>query len=118
MDRRRRRSELPAEAAKLYLQALAERHRLSAVALVDADGFIVVVTPEEATLEGEAAIAPLCARGTEPAPLDERHRGEETVWAWRVEIEGHAYFLVARGERAPAASEADQALRRILFGSA
>jgi len=116
-ERRTRRSEQPAEAARLFLDADARRNGYASLTLADADGLVVVNAPTTVNTEAVAAVAPF-ADGDGDGPsteglLDFVTRGQ----ALRVrsfEMHGDRLFLAAvGGERQPGPG-AEAAMRRIL----
>ena len=115
-ERRMERSDQPADAARLYLKALAQRRDHERVVLADRDGLLVVATDNEVDTEAVAAIAPLVAH--DPT----RHDGMLALMTrgaplrvWNVELDGEAYYLAAVGGEADTPRDANERLRRILL---
>lgn len=117
-ERRRERSNNPAVAARLYLQAAALRGGYRALALADADGLLVVDNDPAVDMEAVAAIAPLAQRYTDcnDGFLRLITRGEP-VRVWPMELDGDAYFLTAVGGAESVPADARTALVRILMRS-
>jgi|JI10StandDraft_1071094.scaffolds.fasta_scaffold82481_2 hypothetical protein len=117
-ERRRERSENPAIAARLYLQAAARRGGYRALALADADGLLVVDNDPPVDMEAVAAVAPLAQRfgDCNDGLLRLITRGEP-VRVWPLELDGDAYFLTALGGVETAPPDARVALTRILMRS-
>jgi len=115
-ERRRQRSSVPAEAARLYLKAAAHRGGYRALALADRDGLLVVDDDSAVDMEAVAAIAPLAQRHGDcnDGLLRLITRGEP-VRVWPLELDGGAYFLTAVGGRETAPADAGSALARILL---
>lgn len=114
-DRRIRRSEQPAEAARLFLDADARRNGYTSLTLADADGLVVVDARSTLNSEAVAAVAPFAEDGDPTADglLDIVTRGA----ALRVrgfEMDGQRLFLAAVGGAEQPGAEAEAAMRRIL----
>lgn len=114
-ERRIRRSDLPAEAARLYLDAAVQRHGYASLTLADADGLVVVDAPGAVNSEAVAAVAPFADGDGHGADglLEMVTRGR----ALRVhgfEMEGQQLFLAAVGGDDRPGVEAESAMRRIL----
>lgn len=116
-ERRFNRSDVPAEAARLYLQALASRRGHSALTLADSDGLLIADNNPGVDTEAVAAIAPL-AWGHRPAAssglLGLVTRGE-SLRVWDIEMDGRTYYLAALGGEASRPEEAASGLERILL---
>lgn len=97
-ERRRRRSETPAEATRLFLSALAARTRARSIVLADADGLLVVGV-------GEADLEVLAALGRSAEPS--AHEATMIVG-------GQALRLFSVGGDAPPVANTEAALNRIL----
>jgi len=120
IERRKHRSDKAAEAARLYLERVADDHALSALALADSQGLLVVGTRGDVDAEAVAAVAPLAAETPhEPRSglLDLVTRGEP-LKVWGVRLDGESFYLAAVGERLPPVADAQAALVRILTASA
>lgn len=114
-DRRIRRSEVPAEAARLYLDATADRHGYQALTLADADGLVVVDAPRSISSEAVAAIAPFVqGEAVRDDGLLEMVTRGEALRVRTFEMEGQPMFLAAVGGQAQPPAEAEAAMRRIL----
>lgn len=116
VERRRSRSNEPAEAARLYLERLADRRAHAALALADADGLLIAGTRGGLDVEALAAVAPLAA--AEPGAahgglLDLVTRGRP-LHVCGVDLDGTPCFLAAVGGEPPAPDETGPSLRRIL----
>jgi hypothetical protein len=115
-ERRTRRSDRPVEAARLYLDAAAERHHYRALTLADAQGLVVVDTESRIDSEALAAVAPLAdslSGETVDGLLGIVTRGE----ALRVrafDLGGASMYLAAVGGDATPPAEAEAAMQRIL----
>lgn len=114
-ERRRNRSELPHEAARLYLDAMAARSGLRALALASDDGLLVAGTRGDYDCEGLAAIG--VARENKLKVrrelVDAVTRGDE-LHASRMDIAGSIFYLTSVGSSKPRAEDAVGALHRIL----
>lgn len=116
-ERRRLRSNTPAEAARLFLQTIASAQGHVAVALADSDGLLIADNAPDLDTEAVAAVAPLAwghhanaASGllglvTRGAPLR----------VWDIEMEGRTYFLAAIGGADRRPQHAAETLERILL---
>lgn len=114
-DRRICRSDKPAEAARLFLDADAARNGYDSLTLADADGLVVVDAPTALNSEAVAAVAPFIDEGDPTADglLELVTRGG----ALRVrgfELDGQRVFLAAVGGDVCPGPEAEAAMRRIL----
>ena len=118
-ERRKNRSEVPTEAASLFLESMASRSNLRAVALAAEDGFLVC---------GAAAggfdcdtLAAIGAAQRSPSgvrrDLVERFASPERLHTSRLDIGGETFYLASIGERRPRTERAAVALRRILGSS-
>lgn len=114
-DRRIHRSEQPAEAARLFLDADARRNGYTSLTLADADGLVVVDAPTALNSEAVAAVAPFIDEGgprTEGL-LDIVTRGE-ALRVRRFEVDGQPVFLAAVGGEQQPGDHAEAAMQRIL----
>src|SRR5829696_4140608 len=96
-ERRTNRSDVPQEAARLYLEAAAERQGIRAVALAGEDGLLVAGTPGEIDLNELAAVGAACGKGaaseaTTEALLDRVAEGDD-LYASTLAIGGSTYYL-------------------------
>ncbi|MCB9545565.1 MAG: hypothetical protein H6706_06830 [Myxococcales bacterium] len=114
-ERRRERSEVPAEAARLYLQAAARRGGYRALGLADADGLLVVDNDPLVDMEAVAAIAPLANHHDAESGLLRLVTRGEPLRVWPMELDGDAYYLAAVGGTEKAPADAPAALARILM---
>src|SRR6188768_1343542 len=84
-DERRNRSDVPLEAARLYLEAAAGRCDARALTLAQEDGLLVAGTRGDYDLDGIAAIGAACVRGDGDSAAVERMiddvAGGEDVYA-------------------------------------
>jgi hypothetical protein len=123
-DRRRRRSEVPAEAAHLYFQALVERHRLEALTLANDDGLLVAAARREGStldLDWIAALGSVCAmpgrRGAPLGALVERVTEGRMLTSTEIELRGEKLYVTAVGGPLPPRAELEAATARILARS-
>jgi hypothetical protein len=117
-EERKNRSDVPLEAARLYLEAVAGRCDASALALSTEDGFLLAGTPGDYDLSGIAAVGAACARGeSENSAVDEMMdtvaRGED-VYASSITIADKPFYLTSVGARVRSVRDATVALSRIL----
>lgn len=123
-ERRTHRSEDPAEAAHLYLQALADRHRLEAITLANEDGLLIAATsgPRSATeLEWIAALGSVCAlpgrRGPSLGSLVERVTSGKMLQSAELVLRGERLYVTVVGGPMPRLGEVSAAVERILASS-
>lgn len=117
-ERRTNRSDVPQEAARLYLEAAAERQGIKAVALAGDDGLLIAGTADDIDLNDLAAVGAACGKGggderTTEALLD-RVAENDDLYASSVPIGGSTYYLASVGARVRSVKEAGAALSRIL----
>ncbi|MCK6586904.1 MAG: hypothetical protein HUU21_04770 [Polyangiaceae bacterium] len=117
-ERRTNRSDVPQEAARLYLEAAAERQGIRAVALAGEDGLLIAGTSGDVDLNDLAALGAACGNGagdhlTTEALLD-RVAGADDLYASSVPIGGDTYYLTSVGTRVRSVKDAGAALSRIL----
>jgi hypothetical protein len=117
-ERRSNRSDVPQEAARLYLEAAAERQGIRAVALAAEDGLLVAGTPGDVDLNQLAAVGAACGKGagadaTTEALLDRVAEGDD-LYASSLAIGGSTYYLTSVGSRVRSVKAAGTALTRIL----
>lgn len=114
-ERRRHRSEVPEVALRLYLNAMASRSGLPAVALASDEGLLVAASPGDYDAEGLAAIC--VARELKipltRASLDGVLKGERFSSA-PMEVHGLKLHLAWLGDKSPRLVEVAAALNRIL----
>ena len=123
-DRRRHRSEVPAEAARLYLQAVADRHDLDAVTLANEDGLLIAAHSRvPLDLPWVAAVGSVCAvrggRGPALGSLVERITGGRQLSSVQMVLRGERLYLTAVGGPLLARTQRDAAaaVERILADS-
>lgn len=114
-DRRIHRSEVPQEAARLYLQAVGARGAHAALALADGDGLLIADAPGDGVdTEAVAAVAPLAGQAShQPQGLLQLVTRGQAMHVWDVEIDGDVYFLAAVGGAADPPVGASATLQRI-----
>lgn len=105
VERRRRRSDNPAEAVRLYLDSLLQQEDLEAVALSTEDG-LLIAGAGKLDLEWMGALAPVSRRA-----FFEWDR--KTMHVQRFSIDGMPVFLTSAGRQVPTGACA-QHLTRIL----
>jgi hypothetical protein len=127
-DRRTRRSGTPHEAAHLFLQSIAARHGLQALALANEEGLLIagVVAPSgtPVDLDWIGALASVCAcahpptrRGPSLGALVERATGGRHLEAAEIVLRGERLYLAAVGGRLPTGPEVLAGIERILAES-
>ena len=112
-ERRRRRSGRTEEALQLLLSAVYRRSDISAIALVDGRGLVVVGEGPERELFVLGAVAGPASKG----PLDpatERLTAGTDVMSCAVEVGNRRLYLAALGERVSRMPEAARGIERIL----
>ena len=117
-ERRTNRSDVPQKAARLYLEAAAERQGIRAVALAGEDGLLIAGTADDIDLDDLAAIGTACGKGagthrTTEALLERVADGDD-LYASSVPIGGSTYYLTSVGARVRSVKQAGAALSRIL----
>jgi hypothetical protein len=114
IDRRRKRSEMVQEAACLYLEAVAERSRIKAMALASEDGLLVAGAGNGYDHEWLAALGVTGAGQKEwlGEVIDEVTGGEGLV-SFDVPVHGKNLRLSAVGVKRPPLEDASIALGRI-----
>ena len=117
-ERRVNRSEIPQIAVGLYLEAVAMRNSLKAVALANEDGLLVAGIGGGYNLDWLAALGPICATGrganASIGTLVEDVTGGEDLFASAVDVGGYTMYLTSVGARVARQRDAAEALRRIL----
>lgn len=109
-ERRTHRSETPHEAAHLFLQAVAARHGLEALALTNEDGLLMAgaSTPAASGLDLEwiGAVGCVCAvrgrRGPSLGALVERATGGRHLEAAEIRVRGERLYLAGVGQQVSA----------------
>jgi hypothetical protein len=109
-DRRVRRSHLPGEALRLYLEALARQRDLAALVLSDDRGPVAGVADGGIDLGRLAAAGEACARGQDPR-LDEW--GEEDLYAHGWSLGARTFTLTSLGARVPRVQDVISTVSRI-----
>jgi hypothetical protein len=120
-DRRAHRSQVPGEALHFFLDALANSHGLSALALADGEGKLVAGARAKhaAPLTDIAAVGRAVALGEDAGGFDKVTAGED-LYALRIVLGGHGgreLFLTSLGARVKSVRKATIAIERILSGS-
>jgi hypothetical protein len=126
-ERRTKRSGTPQEAAHLFLQSIAARHGLQALALASDEGLLIagIALPSSAPLDLDwiGAIASVCAgsspnrRGPSLGALVERATGGRHLEAAEIVLRGERLYLAAVGGAVPAGREVWAGIERILAES-
>jgi hypothetical protein len=118
-DRRANRSQVPGEALHFFLDALANSHGLSALALADGDGKLVAGARANhaAPLTDIAAVGRAVALGEDAGGFDKVTAGED-LYALRIVVggAGRELFLTSLGARVKSVRKATMAIERILSG--
>jgi hypothetical protein len=116
VERRKRRSLEPFEAARLYLEHLALRADFAALALADGDGLLIAGTRLGLDAEAVAAVAPLAAAdpGAEQEGLLALVTRGLPLNVWGVDLDGIPCFLAGVGGDPRSVGDAPASLRRIL----
>jgi hypothetical protein len=119
-ERRRHRSEIPGEAARLYLQAVAERQGLAALTLANDDGLLIAGVsraPQPIELDWVAAVGCVCAgsgpRGAALGARVQRVPGGRGLASAALSLRGETLHVTAVGGPLPPRSEIATALERI-----
>jgi hypothetical protein len=120
-ERRAHRSQVPGEALHFFLDALANSHGLSALALADGEGKLVAGARAKhaAPLTDIAAVGRAVALGEDAGGFDKVTAGED-LYALRIVLGGHGgreLFLTSLGARVKSVRKATIAIERILSGS-
>lgn len=111
MERRRRRSRNPAKALRLLLDAVRARSEVSAVALVDTDGFVVAGSG----LDHELAILGFVARRAADGAIDSECEAlTDGTDVMAREVAGGSMILAALGSRVRRMADASRAVDRIV----
>jgi hypothetical protein len=116
-ERRVNRSEIPQVAVGLFLEAIATRNGLKAVALANEDGLLVAGSGAGYNLDWLAALGPFCAgekRTGSVETLIENVTGGEDFFASTVDLNGYTLYLTSVGARVARQKEAAETLCRIL----
>lgn len=117
-DRRAKRSEMPAEAARLYLEAVAERNNIRAMALTDRDGLLVAGSGQGDKVVELGALGAACAHGhgkghAAVEMFDAVAKGDD-VYASHLSIGEETFCIASLGARVKSLKETTAALSRIL----
>lgn len=123
-ERRTHRSEVPAEAAHLYLQAIADRHHLEVMTLANEEGLLIAAAPgrlREIDVEWIAALGSVCAvpgrRGPSLGSLVERVTGGKMLQSAELVLRGERLYVTAVGGPLPPMRAVAAAVERILSSS-
>ena len=124
-DRRTQRSPHPGEAARLYLQSLADRHHLAALTLANEDGLLIAASAAPAAgdldLAWIAAVGSVCAirgrRGPSFGSLVERVTGGRQLHSTELSLRGERLYVTAVGGPLPPRAGLAEAVERILGDS-
>jgi hypothetical protein len=123
-ERRTHRSEIPGEAARLYLHAVAERRGLAALALANDDGLLIAGASraeQPLDLDWIAAVGCVCAlpgqRGRPLGAVVERVTGGRTLASEEITLRGEKLYVTAVGGPLPPRKETAAAMERILARS-
>jgi hypothetical protein len=114
LDRRRHRTDDPAEALRLQLDAVRRRAALDALVLADGDGLVIAHAGDRDGCAALAAAAPLVGRASGPRALVPADAGRRDVRA-----AGATLHLVGTGGRLgrdAALADAARGVARILGG--
>jgi predicted regulator of Ras-like GTPase activity (Roadblock/LC7/MglB family) len=117
-ERRKTRSEVPQEAARLYLEALAQRNNIRAAALAAEDGLLVAGTEGTYDLAGLAALGAACANGggsdEHTDALMDKVVKDDDLYASSVPVGDETFYLATVGARVRSIKDTGAALARIL----
>jgi len=113
MERRAKRSLYPEEALQFLVEAVADRSRVKAVALIRENGSILAGTGTLSDLKGLAKIAGPAARGESARDFDRITRGTDLLTRAVPLMDGTLY-LAALGDRVGKMTDAARAVSRIL----
>jgi hypothetical protein len=124
-ERRTKRSESPEEALRLFLQSVAARRGLAALALTNDEGLLIAGTAAPADdlddLAWIGAVGCVCAvpgrRGPSLGSLVERVTGGRHLVAAEMVLRGERLYLTAVGGPLPAGREVTAGIERILADS-
>ena len=118
MERRNNRSDLPHEAAAIYLQTVASTHGLPALAVANEDGLLVAGAGGSYHLPWLAALGSVCASRTARYPsldtLIHDVTGGKNLYATAFDVRGEKFYLTSIGAPVPAKDDAVAAIGRIL----
>jgi hypothetical protein len=117
-ERRKNRSDVPQEAARLYLEAVAEQNNIRAVALAGEDGLLVAGTQGDVDLAELAALGAACAKGDgedeRTDALMDKVVKDDDLYASSVAIGDETFYLTSVGARVRSVKSTTSALARIL----
>jgi hypothetical protein len=117
-ERRKNRSDLPHEAAAMYLETVASTHGMGALTVANEDGLLVAGTGGSYHLPWLAALGSVCASRTMRYPaldtLVHDVTGGKNLYATAFSVRGEMFYLTSIGVPVPQAGEAAAALGRIL----
>ncbi len=115
---RENRSDIIHDTAQTYLEALAERDCIKAVALATEDGFLVAGTGHGYDLDWLAALGSVCGSRVERSEAIQSLIGEvtggERFFSAALKVQGEVFYLASVGARIPRQMEAASVLDRIL----
>lgn len=120
-DRRTTRSNIPGEAARLFLQAAVDRHELTALTLANEDGLLVAGAARahsELDLAWIAAVGCVCSirgrRGPSLGSLVERVTQGDHLESAEITLRSEKLYLAAVGGKMPPLAELSAGIERIL----
>lgn len=115
IERRKTRSEVPHEALSLYLDSMARRGSLAAVALASDDGLLLAASSGDYDGEGLAAISVARERRMDMSTetIQSILRGERFS-ARSMDVHGERFYLAWIGQIPPSIEGTKGALHRIL----
>ena len=116
IDRRQQRSPIPDEAASLYLQSVAQRTGMRALAVADAQGLLIAGSGEASVLEQLAAVG--AAREADEGPWREllmEISDDSEYTGFPLDIDGMCFCVAALGGTELPCGEIKEALNRILL---
>jgi hypothetical protein len=124
-ERRTNRSEIPEEAARLFLQAAVERHGLHALCLANEDGLLIAAAAapggRSLDLAFIAALGSVCAirgrRGPSLGALVERVTGGQHLSSAEIVLRGERLYVASVGGPLPPGRALAAGIERILAES-
>ena len=109
-DRRIRRSQLPGEALRLFLESLARQRDLAGLVLSDEAGPVAGVADRGVDLARLAAAGEACAEGRDPGPSE---WGDDDLYAHVWSAGTRSFTLTSLGARVPRVRDVISAVSRI-----